>query len=420
MVFPEKEEQVAQLVKWANETKTPLVPSGGRTGLSCAATASNKEVVVSFEKMNRILDFDAMDRMVTVEPGVITEDLQNFALEKGYFFPVDLAAKGSSQIGGNVATNVGGLKVLRYGMMRNWVFGLRVVTGSGQRLYLNKGLVKNATGFSLKELFVGSEGTLGFVTQVELKLTLPPKESSVLVLGLKDLSHVISVYNHFMREVCLSACEVFSHFALQKVMEIHHRKPPFGISTPFYLLLEVEHGQLDSSEVLTPLFEYCFEKAWISDGVISQTPSQARDLWALRELISESISTMSPYRNDVSVKTSRIPAFVDEMEAGYKKEYPDFPVVWFGHIGDGNLHIDILKPKTMNREQFIEKCRQSDRILFSIIEKYQGSISAEHGVGLLKKDFLNYTRSSMEIDLMKQIKKVFDPNHILNPGKIFD
>ncbi len=421
VVFPEREDQVVRIVKWANETKIPLVPSGGRTGLSSAATAANKEVVVSFEKMNQILDFNETDRIVTLEPGVITEDLQNFALEKGFFFPVDLAAKGSSQIGGNVATNMGGLKVLRYGTIRNWVSGLRVVTGSGEKLYLNKSLVKNATGFDLKDLFIGSEGTLGFVTQVELKVTRPPGETTVLVLGLKQLSSVISVYSYFMDRIRLSACEVFSDFALGKVMEMHDLKTPFQTSSPFYLLLEVEKGQKgDFSEILTSLFGFCFEKGWIDDGVISQSPGQARDLWNLREFISESISPMSPYRNDISVRTSNIPSFVVEMEAAYKREYPDFEVVWFGHIGDGNLHIDILKPGNMDKTEFVKKCKQSDKVLFSIVQKYQGSISAEHGVGLLKKDFLNYSRSKTEIKLMKQIKMVFDPNGILNPGKIFD
>ncbi len=418
VVFPEREDQVVRIVRWANETGTPLVPSGGRTGLSSSATATNREVVVSFEKMNRILDFNKTDQVVTLEPGVITEELQNFAMEKGFFFPVDLAARGSSQIGGNVATNVGGLRVLRYGMMRNWVSGLRVVTGSGEKLYLNKSLVKNATGFALKDLFIGSEGTLGLITQVELKVTRPPKEIRVLVLGLKQLSSVISVYSYFMGHTPLSACEVFSDFALKKVMEMHDLKPPFQTSSPFYLLLEVESSQSDLT--LTSLFESCFEKGWIDDGVISQSPTQVRDLWNLREFISESISPMHPYRNDISVRTSNIPSFVVEMETVYKKEYPDFGVVWFGHIGDGNLHIDILKPKDMDKVEFIKKCKQSDHTLFSIVQKYQGSISAEHGVGLLKKDFLNHSRSQMEIGLMKQIKTVFDPNHILNPGKIFD
>lgn len=419
IVFPENEEHVVKLVQWANQTKTALVPSGGRTGLSSAATATQKEVVVSFERMNRILDWNETDQVVIVEPGVITEDLLNYVHDKGYFFPIDLAAKGSSHIGGNVATNAGGLRVLRYGMMRNWVSGLKVVTGSGEKLHLNKSLVKNATGFDLKNLIVGSEGTLGFITEVELKVTKPPEQTTVLVLGLHKLADVISVYSHFMKNTNLSACEVFSEFALQKVTAMHSLNRPFDSEAPFYLLLEVEHSAGDYSETLGPLFEYCFEQSWISDGVISQSPGQARNLWNLREFISESLSPMSPYRNDVSVRTPLIPQFVVDLEKAYTKEYPDFSVAWFGHIGDGNLHIDILKPDNMGRKEFIKKCKQSDKILFSIVAKYNGSISAEHGVGLLKRDYLGFSRSPQEIEIMKGIKKVFDPNGILNPGKIF-
>ena len=421
VVFPETEEQVVRLVHWANGTETPLVPSGGRTGLSSSATATQGELVVSFERMNKILDFNEVDRVVRVQPGVVTENLQNFVSDRGFFFPVDLSAKGSSQVGGNVSTNVGGLRVLRYGMMRQWVSGLQVVTGGGEKLYLGKSLVKNATGFSLKDLFIGSEGTLGLVTEAELKVTTPPRETKVLVLGLKRLSHIISVYRCFMDKTSLLACEVFSDPALRRVLQMFSLKPPFKTTSPFYLLFEVEQGsQEDLSDTLNSLFEFCFEKDWIEDGVISQSSHQAVELWSLREFISEAISPMTPHRNDISVKTSQIPSFVVEMETAYKKEYPNFEVIWFGHIGDGNLHIDILKPEGMDKREFVEKCKQSDRVLFGVVQKYQGAISAEHGVGLLKKDFLDYSRSREEIELMKKIKTVFDPNHILNPGKIFD
>ncbi len=420
IVFPESQEQVVKIVEWANAHNVALVPSGGRTGLSSAATATNHEVVVSFEKMNKILEFSEVDQMIRVEPGVITEDLHKYAEDKGYFFPIDLAAKGSCHIGGNVATNAGGLRVLRYGMMRNWVSGLTVVTGSGQVLHLNKSLVKNATGFDLKNLFIGSEGTLGFITEVELKVTRPPENTTVLVFGLEKLGNVIEVYRHFMKNTQLSACEVFSEFALEKVVEMHDLGRPFETQAPFYLLLEVEHGSDDQSESLGALFEHCFEQGWINDGVISQSPQQAKDLWNLREFISESLSPMSPYRNDVSVRTPSIPAFAEEIESAYKREYPDFGVAWFGHIGDGNLHIDILKPEGMAKEDFIKKCKESDKILFSVVSKFNGSISAEHGVGLLKRDYLTYSRSPEEIEIMKGIKKVFDPKGLMNPGKVFE
>lgn len=419
VVFPENQQDVVDLVKWANETNTALVPSGGRTGLSSAATASNQEVVVSFEKMNQIIEFDEIDQVVRVQPGVITEDLHKFVEDKGYFFPIDLAAKGSSHIGGNVATNAGGLRVLRYGMMRNWVSGLKVVTGKGDQLHLNKSLVKNATGFDLKNLFVGSEGTLGFITEVELKVTRPPKATTVFVFGLEQLSYVIKVYRKFFENAQVSACEVFSEFSMQKVIEMHDLPRPFETQAPFYLLIEVEHDGDDTSDCLAPLFETCFEEGWINDGVISQSSDQAKNLWNLREFISESLSPLSPYRNDVSVRTPNIPNFVEELETEYQKQYPDFNVAWFGHIGDGNLHIDILKPDNMDKSEFIKKCKESDKVLFSVVSKYNGSISAEHGVGMLKRDYLPYSRSTEEIEIMKGIKRVFDPKGLLNPGKIF-
>ena len=267
---------------------------------------------------------------------------------------------------------------------------------------------------------MGSEGTLGFITEVELKVTKPPVNKTVLVFGLDQLQNIISVYHHFVNNSELAACEVFSEFALEKVTEMHDLQRPFETQAPFYALLEVEHKEEDHSEVLAPLFEHCFEQGWINDGVMSQSPNQAQNLWNLREFVSESISPMSPYRNDVSVRTSKIPEFATEIENAYKTEYPDFGVAWFGHIGDGNLHIDILKPEGMDKSDFIKKCKESDKTLFSVVKKFGGSISAEHGVGMLKKDYLSYSRSPEEIAIMKSIKNIFDPDGILNPGKIFD
>jgi FAD/FMN-containing dehydrogenase len=182
IVFPRNAEQVKKLVLWARKTKTALVPSGGRTGLSAAAYATNKEIIVSFEKMNKILELDAADQTLRCEAGVVTETIQNYALEKGYYFPVDFASRGSSQIGGNAATNAGGIKVIRYGLIRNWISALEVVTGRGEILKLNNSLVKNATGYDFRHLFIGSEGTLGFITEVTVNLTRPPKSPVVLVL----------------------------------------------------------------------------------------------------------------------------------------------------------------------------------------------------------------------------------------------
>src|SRR6185312_11488310 len=228
IVFPTKTEDVQKLVVWARRHKIGLVPSGGRTGLSGAAVATRGEVVVSFEKMNRILNFNDVDQTVTIQPGVITEALQNYAVEKGMYYPVDFAASGSSQMGGNIATNAGGIKVVRYGLTRDWVAGLKVVTGTGELLELGRGLVKNATGFDLRHLFIGSEGTLGFVVEAMIRLSPPPPPLQVLVMGVSGLDSVMQVFAEFKKKCTLTAFEMFSEKALQKVIESTGLPRPFA------------------------------------------------------------------------------------------------------------------------------------------------------------------------------------------------
>lgn len=418
IVFPQSQEQVASLVHWAIKNKIGLVPSGGRTGLSGAAVATNGEVVVSFEKMNRILDFNPIDQTVTVEPGVVTEALQEFATEKGLYYPVDFAASGSSHIGGNIATNAGGIKVVRYGLTRDWVAGLKVVTGTGDILDLNRGLVKNATGLDFRHLFIGSEGILGFITEATIKLTAPPPPLQVLVMGISGLDAVMNVFAEFKTKTTLVAFEMFSELALKKVIENTGLQRAFETPTEFYVLAEVEmKSEADEASVLS-VFESCMEKGWVLDGAMSQSDQQATNFWRLREDISESLAKYSPYKNDISVAISKVPAFMNDLDGILKRAYPDWDVVWFGHIGDGNLHINILRPEGMSKEAFVTECRKVDELIFKAIERQGGSISAEHGVGLTKKSFLHYTRSEAEIELMRQVKKVFDPSGIMNPGKI--
>lgn len=420
IVFPQSAEHLQKLVQWARAKKIALVPSGGRTGLSGAACALNGEVVVSFEKMNRVLDFNPTDRTVTVEAGMVTEALQKYVHEKGFFYPVDFAARGSSHIGGNVATNAGGIKVIRYGLTRDWVAGLKVVTGRGEILELNRGLVKNATGFDLRHLFIGSEGALGFIAETTLRFTVQPKPLSVLVLGVPDLDSIMKVFRAFRDELPLTAFEFFSDIALKHVLHQGRLQKPFATPVENYVLLEVEKTESDTENQILSVFEACVEKGWVVDGVVAQNETQARDFWGLREDISEATAPHAPYKNDISVTVSHVPAFLQEVDQVLKANYPDFEVVWFGHIGDGNMHINILKPAQLPREKFLEKCVHASDLLFKIVEKFGGSISAEHGVGLVKKPFLTFTRSQAEIDLMRGIKAVFDPDGILNPGKIFD
>lgn len=420
IVFPESTAQAVDIVNWARKNKISLVPSGGRTGLSGGACALNGEVVVSLERMNKITDFNTLDRTVTCQAGVVTEALQNYVREKGYLFPVDFAARGSSQIGGNIATNAGGIKVLRYGNMREWVAGLKMVNGLGQVLELNRSLIKNNTGFDLRHLTIGSEGTLGIVTEVTLRFTTPMKPVSVLALGVPDLEAIMNVFTAFRDQVPLTAFEYFSDLALKHVVDHTGLSTPFATKAPHYLIVEIENTEPSVETQSLAVFEACMEKGWITDGAIAQSEAQARDFWRLREDVSESTAPHSPYKNDISVTIAKVPQFLRETDAIFKKHYPDLEVVWFGHVGDGNMHINILKPKELSKEKFVERCKMVDVALFEMLQKLGGSVSAEHGVGLVKKPFLHYTRSQDEIAMMRGIKAVFDPAGIMNPGKIFD
>lgn len=420
IAFPRTTEQVQAIVKLANELEFAIVPSGGRTGLSGGAVASNGEVVVSFDYMNQILDFSASDRSVKVQAGVVTQQLQDFALEQGLYYPVDFASAGSSQIGGNLSTNAGGIKVIKYGMSRDWVLGLTVVTGAGEVLNLNSDLLKNNTGYDLRHLFIGAEGTLGLITEATMRLTRQPDNLTVLVLGLNDITNTMDVLKSFQSKLDLTAYEFFSHEAMGHVRAHADIPAPFESEAPYYALLEFECSNEEAMDAAMELFEFCVENEWVIDGVISQSETQANNLWRLREGISESIAPRTPYKNDISVVVSKVPEFLTEINEVVTEHYPDFEIIWFGHIGDGNLHLNILKPLDLPNEEFFAKCVQVNKWVFDIVQKYNGSVSAEHGVGLVKKDYLIYTRSEADIALMKGIKNVFDPKGVMNPGKIFD
>ncbi len=418
IVLPETTEQVQQLVLLANKQSISLIPSGGRTGLSGGAVAMNKEIVVTFERMNKVIEFNALDRSVTCQSGLITGDLQTFALKNNLYYPVDFASSGSSQIGGNIATNAGGIKVVRYGLTRNWVLGLKVVTGAGDILELNHGLVKNATGYDLRHLFIGSEGTLGFITEATIKLAKPPKDLTVIVLAVSDTQGLMQVFEHFQSALNLTAFECFSDRTLHYVHTDKGIAKPFESDMPYYALLEFENDSDERERVALETFEYCVDQAWVSDGVISSSEAQARDLWRLREDISETLAAYTPYKNDLAVRISNIPDYLEQVVELIHQHYQEFEVLWYGHIGDGNIHLNILKPAAMETDEFFKKCKKLNPLIFAITQKMNGSVSAEHGVGLLKRDDITYSRSSTELSLMKSLKTVFDPNGIMNPGKM--
>jgi FAD/FMN-containing dehydrogenase len=412
-------DEVQAIVRWANAEHVALVPSGGRTGLSGGAVAANGELVLSLERMNRVLGYDAVDRTLTVQAGIVLEAVHNAAREHGLAYPVDYAARGSCTIGGNIATNAGGIRVIRYGNTREWIAGMKVVTGLGDVLELNRGLVKNSSGYDLRHLMIGSEGTLGIVVEAMLRLTDPPPVTQVMLLALPSFDALMDVFSIFRSRMTLEAFEFFTDRALHHVLA-HGAHKPFEDEHPYYVVTEYAAADEAQQAAALAAFEACLEQGLVVDGAVSQSDAQAAQLWRLREGITESLAPLKPYKNDVSVRISAMPAFLAETQALLQREYPGIEVVWFGHIGDGNLHINVLPPARVAPDVFVGQCERVTQLLSSMLARHGGSISAEHGIGLVKKPYLLETRSAEEVALMRGIKRVLDPNGVLNPGKVFD
>jgi FAD/FMN-containing dehydrogenase len=419
IALPASIEEVLAIVRWANQQHVAIVPSGGRTGLSGGAVAANGELVLSLERMNRVLNLDTVDRTLTVQPGITLQAVHAAAHGHGLIYPVDFAARGSCSIGGNIATNAGGIRVIRYGNTREWIAGLKVVTGNGELLELNRGLVKNSSGYDFRQLMIGSEGTLGIVVEATLKLTDPPPPSQVMLLALPDMDALMQVFALYRARLTLQAFEFFTDHALEHVLA-HGAKRAIEGDYPYYVVTEFDAADEPVQDAALGAFEHALEQGWVSDGVIAQSDAQAAALWRLREGITESLASRRPYKNDVSVRISAVPAFLHEMQALLAREYPRIEVVWFGHIGDGNLHINVLRPDDLAEEAFIAQCEHVTQLLAATLQRHGGSISAEHGIGLVKRAYLESTRSAAEIALMRGIRKVFDPNGVLNPGKLFE
>ena len=418
-VLPSSDTEVQGVVRLANRARLAIVPSGGRTGLSGGAVAARGELVVALDRMHRIIDVNTEDATLTCEAGAVTAAIQAAARRVGLHYPVDFASAGSSQIGGNIATNAGGIRVLRHGMTRERVLGLTVVTGTGELLQLGRGLVKDNCGYDLRQLFIGSEGTLGVICAATLALAPPPPPSAVLVLGAAELAALPRVLAAFRERCVLCACEFFSEAALARVVARHGLARPCA-TAPCYALLEVELAGAADLDHALGVFESLRAAGLVSDGVLAQNEAQTRDLWRLREDISDALAPWQPHKNDIAVRASRLPAFIGRAEALLATRFPEVEVVWFGHLGDGNIHVNALKPVAWSAEAFEAQAAAISQSLAALVQEFGGSISAEHGIGLLKKALLPCSRSGEEIRLMRAVKQLFDPNNILNPGKIFD
>jgi FAD/FMN-containing dehydrogenase len=419
VAFPRTTDEVARLVALCRTERVAMVPSGGRTGLAGGAVATRGELVVSLARMTRMDPVDLLSMTVRVHAGAVTQAVHEHAMQSGLIWPVDFASKGSSTVGGNIATNAGGVKVIRYGHTRQWVLGLQVVTATGEVLELNGELEKNNTGVDLRQLFIGSEGTLGIVTEATLKLARRPGNLDVLLFAVADFGEVLHVFQSVRTSgFTVMAYEFFTAECAARVER--HRKvaPPFADPAPFYVLIELENA---GDDALLSWTEGVLERPGVIDGTMAQSQAQARELWTLREGISESLSaTGVPHKNDVALPLRELDGFYRDLQTVFAERYPGWEICLFGHIGDGNIHINTMKPESMDRQEFLQRTHGADRLIFELVKAHRGSISAEHGIGLLKKDFLEYSRSSGELAMLRAIKRALDPDNLFNPGKIFD
>ncbi len=422
VVFPKTTQEVSKVLKYCYDQNLAVVPSGGRTGLAGGAVAQNKEIVLSLEKMNKIEELNPISMTIRCEAGVTTQKIQEVAKDAGFFFALDLAAKGSSQIGGNISTNAGGLKLIRYGGCREQVLGLEVVLGNGEILDLNSDLKKNNTGYDLKYLFIGAEGTLGVVTKATLKLSHTPQDMQIACLGVKSFNQILKVLERFNEQATpVTAFEFFSDKALKAVLS--HQKTfrsPFSETYPFYVLIEYEKLLTGKIKDMMEFLGSLIEEDIASDAVISHSDAEFKALWALRENISESVNVIGHvYKNDISVSIHKLAAFVGELERELAIAPKEIDLILFGHIGDGNLHLNYIGPSSLDKAEFKKLAKSFEQRVFELLKCYKGSISAEHGIGLVKKHDLHFSRSEEEILWMKKIKTLFDPKGILNPGKVF-
>jgi FAD/FMN-containing dehydrogenase len=414
---PESTEQVSQLVKLCNEAGQALIPWGGKTGLVDSLHQTNGELGLSLERMNAIEEIDVLNRTCTLQAGCILQLATEACAEKDLLLPLDLGARGSATVGGNVATNAGGNRVIRYGMMRDMVLGLEVVLADGTIVNnLNK-MLKNNTGYDLKQWFIGAEGTLGVITRVVLRLRPLPRSQNTALIACNDFDSVTRLLGWLDASTAgtLSAFEcMWPSFYNYVTREGSLHKPPLAQGYPFYVLVETlgsnPEQDLDSFECV---LGEALERELMVDAVVAKSQSERQAIWEIRDDVLNFLAQGPASIFDVSVTVDHIAEFVSEVET-FMNDIPDSYNVTFGHLGDSNLHL-ILG----NTNADLYDKAHIEGTVYKLIEKYAGSISAEHGIGLLKRDHLGCTRSEVELQLMYNMKRMLDPNNILNPNKIF-
>lgn len=427
VVRPANTQEIAEVVKLCARYEVPMVTQGGNTGLCGGATPSNKgdAVLILTTRLNHILNVDTVNDTITVQAGCILQQVQEAAAKQDRLFPLSLGAEGSCTIGGNLATNAGGTQVLRYGNARDLVLGVEVVTPEGEILNGLRGLRKDNTGYDLRNLYVGSEGTLGIITAATLKLYPQPVAECTALVAFETLEDALYMLNYARKGFGskLEGFELMSDYCLKIVNECFPEQTlPLSLDYPWYALIQMADS--DSEEQARDTFQRVLESAFeddiIQDAVLAESLQQANDLWHMRESIplAEAIVGQG-IKNDISVPISRIAPFVDDTNTALQSWFPGVRHIIFGHLGDGNLHYNIGAP-IGEEEGFLAKQDEAFKIVFDSVTDYDGSISAEHGIGQLKKDMLPDYKDEVEISVMRKIKRALDPLGLMNPGKVVD
>ncbi len=419
LVRPACTEELSKVLKLCHSEGQSVVAHGGLTGLVGGARVGKDDIVLSLERMNTIAAVDTVNRTVTVEAGVLLQKVHETAEDAGLIFPLDLGARGSATIGGNISTNAGGNSVIRYGMIRDQLLGVEAVLADGTIISSLKGVIKNNTGYDLKQLFIGSEGTLGIVTRAVLRLRPMPRSSNTALVAIEDFECL----GHFLRNMdsalggTLSAFEVmWNDFYRLIVGESSDHGQPLKPTHGFYVLIESTGGHEDADKTrFEGALTEALDKEIIVDAVIAQSKQQRADLWAIRDDIEGLVKRLfPPITYDISLSIQQMDSYVEEVRDQLTERWPNSRMVVFGHLGDGNIHL-VLTIGSLEKNEV----RAVEHIVYEALGRRQGVISAEHGIGLDKREYLKHSRSEEEIALMKILKQALDPKGILNPGKIF-
>ncbi|MEZ5827181.1 MAG: FAD-binding oxidoreductase [Hyphomicrobiales bacterium] len=423
---PGSTDEVSRVLKCANETKTAIVPQGGNTGLVGGQIPfeSGNEVVVSLERLTHVRDIDLATNTMTVEAGLTLAQAQQVAETAGRLFPLSLASEGSCQIGGVLATNAGGLAVLAYGTARDLALGLEVVLADGRVWHGLKSLRKDNTGYDLKDLFVGSEGTLGIITAAVLRLFPRPMEAVTCFAGVNELERAPDFFTRVYDAAgpMLAAFEILPRAGIEFVL--NHAtdvRDPFPSLHPWYLLFNLTSPRVgeEPHRLAEALLQEAMEAGEVQDAVVATSLKQAKELWRLRELMSEvQKHEGGSIKHDVSVPVARVPEFIARANQLVELMIPGARPVPFGHLGDGNIHYNVSQPPGMDKTVFLSNWEALNAAVHEIVLDLGGSISAEHGIGRMKRDLLPHAKGEVAIELMRKVKASFDPNGILNPGKL--